>query len=98
MLVMYTLYQSISVSMPQTAYLKLIDVWLMFCLMLPFTIFLFQIVSEVLRAQREVKAWVEDETRRNYSGRKISQFTIPAFTVIFIICYCVVAALYYNYD
>ena len=36
MLVMYTLYQSIAVSLPQTAYLKMIDVWLLFGLMMPF--------------------------------------------------------------
>jgi hypothetical protein len=70
MLVMYTLYKSISVSMPQTAYLKLIDVWLMFCLMLPFAIFLFQIVFEVLRAQSEVKTWVGDESRGKFSVEK----------------------------
>ena len=29
MLVMYTLYQSISATLPQTAYLKMIDYWLL---------------------------------------------------------------------
>ena len=38
MLVMYTLYQSISLTIPMTAYLKLIDNWLIFCLLVPFFI------------------------------------------------------------
>ena len=40
MLVMYTLYQSIARSLPQTAYLKLIDAWLLFGLISPFFVFL----------------------------------------------------------
>ena len=48
MLVMYTLYQSISGTLPQTSYLKMIDVWLLFGLMLPFVIFLFQVLNQLL--------------------------------------------------
>ncbi len=40
MLVMYTLYQSVSNSLPQTAYLKMIDYWLLFGLVVPFFIIL----------------------------------------------------------
>ena len=36
MLVMYTLYQSVSNSLPATAYLKMVDVWLLFGLIVPF--------------------------------------------------------------
>ena len=36
MLVMYTMYQSIIETMTRTAYLKLIDFWLLFCLLVPF--------------------------------------------------------------
>ena len=43
MLVMYTLYQSINESMTKTAYLKMIDYWLLFCLLVPFTIFMIEI-------------------------------------------------------
>jgi len=44
MLVMYTLYQSISGTLPQTAYLKMIDVWLLFGLLMPFVVFLFEVI------------------------------------------------------
>ena len=50
MLVMYTLYQSIAVSLPQTAYLKMIDVWLLFGLMMPFIVFLLEVFFELVIA------------------------------------------------
>ncbi len=43
MLVMYTMYQSISDSLIKTAYLKMIDYWLLFCLLMPFVIFMIEI-------------------------------------------------------
>ena len=38
MLVMYTLYQSISETLPHTAYMKMIDIWLFCGLIFPFVI------------------------------------------------------------
>lgn len=45
-LVMYTLYQSVEASLPQTAYLKLIDIWLLMGLLLPFVIMLILIAVD----------------------------------------------------
>ena len=39
--------------MPKTAYLKLIDIWLIFCLIVPFITFIIQIVWELQRAKRD---------------------------------------------
>ena len=50
MLVMYTLNQSVSSKLPATAYMKLIDVWLLFGLLLPFVIILLLILMEHLPA------------------------------------------------
>lgn len=47
MLVMYTLFQSITSSMPNTAYLKLLDYWLMFGLIMPFIIFTAEVLLEL---------------------------------------------------
>ena len=47
MLVMYTLYQSILDTLPQTSYLKLIDIWLIACLTLPFLVFLVEVISQI---------------------------------------------------
>ena len=44
LLVIYTFYQSIAASIPKTAYLKLVDIWLMFILLMPFTIFVIEII------------------------------------------------------
>ena len=46
MLVMYTLNQSVSSKLPATAYMKLIDVWLLFGLLLPFVIIILLILME----------------------------------------------------
>ncbi len=43
MLVMHTLYQSINQSLIKTAYLEMIDYWLIFCLLIPIVIFLIKI-------------------------------------------------------
>ncbi len=43
MLVMYTLYQSTSSTLPQTPYLKMIDVWLLAGLIIPFLVFIVMI-------------------------------------------------------
>ena len=43
MLVMYTLYQATSSSLPQTSYLKYIDVWLLPGLLKPFVVFLLEV-------------------------------------------------------
>ena len=48
MLVMYTLYQSIAANLPQTAYLKMIDIWLIGGLMIPFIIFNILIAIDML--------------------------------------------------
>ena len=50
MLVMYTLYQSILDTLPQTSYLKLIDIWLIACLTLPFLVFLVEVVSQISKS------------------------------------------------
>ena len=53
MLVMYTLYQSIAASLPQTAYLKMIDIWLLFGLMMPFVVFLFEVFFQLIKQRLE---------------------------------------------
>jgi hypothetical protein len=78
MLVMYTMYQSISQSLPQTAYLKFIDIWLMFCLLVPFFVFVVQVsISPTLSARLFCakvlcKAFVYLDLRFVLFGAKIS--------------------------
>ncbi len=43
LLVLTTLFISVSQSLPQTAYVKLLDIWLIFCLLVPFSEVLLQV-------------------------------------------------------
>ena len=47
MLVMYTFFQAISISLPKTAYIKLLDIWLLFGLILPFASFVLNIIEQI---------------------------------------------------
>ncbi len=55
MIVMYTMYQSISADILKTAYLKMIDVWLIFCLSVPFVVFMIQISWKLTKTTKTAK-------------------------------------------
>ena len=54
MLVMFFLYNNVSISMPSTAYLKLLDFWLIFGLIIPFLVFTVIIAWEIMD-QKSIK-------------------------------------------
>jgi hypothetical protein len=92
MLVMYTMYQSINESLVKTAYLKMIDFWLLFCLLVPFTIFMIEIFWLLRRTEVNLKTennWTE-ENGKKWSSRRIIQILMPG---IFIIIYFASAAI-----
>ena len=53
MLVMYTLFQSVALTLPTTAYLKLLDYWLIFGLIMPFFVFSTLIYNELLTQRKK---------------------------------------------
>lgn len=55
MLVMHTLYQSTADVLPTTGYIKLIDIWLIFGLVLPFVVFTSLIMIRVIPNLRMVE-------------------------------------------
>ena len=79
MLVMYTLYQGVSASMPKTADLKFIDIWLLYGLVVPFVTFVVETILRLLSTDIEEEEKVEEE-KRGY-GRlinvRVSNKTIP---------------------
>ena len=79
MLVMYTLYQGVSASMPKTADLKFIDIWLLYGLVVPFVTFVVETILRLLSTDIEEEEKDEEE-KRGY-GRlinvKVSNKTIP---------------------
>ncbi len=105
MLVMYTLYQSISYTIPQTAYLKLIDYWLIFCLLTPFSIFIIETAWYLEESRKKIRkinekssGWFRNEKNQYiWTQRLFFQVFIPAFTSLFILLYFGCAAyLYYT--
>jgi hypothetical protein len=100
MLVMYTMYQGISATLPKTAYLKFIDVWVFFCLLVPFIVFLIEVYWELtitksrkkmLRAQKKIPGWTVGKERpakvEVIPFRRPVQFITIFLTLSFIIGY-----------
>lgn len=78
MLVMLTLHQSVSDDLPQTAYVKFIDFWLIAGMVVPFIVFLVVIVLELIPD-------TEGPTRHRI--QKCCQFCIPSATLLFVIMF-----------
>lgn len=97
MLVMYTMYQSINEPLTKTAYLKMIDYWLLFCLLVPFVIFLIEIywlLKKEMEAASCNKSWTNVKQKKSL-GRKIIQLLVPALTCLFIVAYVLVVVCIY---
>jgi len=95
LLVMYTMYQSISESLIKTAYLKMIDYWLLFCLLVPFLIFMIEIYWLLQKTQNlnaTAKGWIIDENQK-ISYRKQIQYIALGIPIFFISIYILVAIL-----
>jgi len=103
LLVTYTMYQSITDSLTHTAYLKMIDIWLLFCLLVPFITFMLEIYLLVQKSQANLndtsKGWVKDEReieQRPQKRMKQIQWFVHGFTLVFILLYFIVALLMFN--
>jgi len=93
MLVMYTMYQSISEALVKTAYLKMIDYWLLFCLLTPFVIFMIEIFWLLERPQNineSTKGWIDNE---NVSKRKVVRYSAYISSALFVCIYAFIALL-----
>ncbi len=112
MLVMYTLYQSVSNTLPQTAYLKMVDIWLLMGLILPFFIILILITMDSLHLEDKgndvmvmgttVKTWTGSmgwtKDNRHLKRRFVrsSKVIVPLFTFLGMFGFWVVA-LYHSF-
>ncbi len=63
MLVMYTLYQSVSNALPATSYIKLIDIWLLAGLILPFIVFLVLIIVDMSQTKASNQGFLPTSIR-----------------------------------
>ena len=101
MLVLYTLFQSITTEIPSTAYLKLLDIWLIICLVLPFVIFMIEVILEIWKRRLEnqnnfivvkvgdvVKRIPDPGRHRTRLGFKMAmQIIFPIICVVFLVMY-----------
>ncbi len=94
MLVMYTMYQSISESLVKTAYLKMIDYWILFCLLMPFLIFMIEIhwllqITQIHNTSK--KCWIEKNQKKTKFNKKIIKYAVHGLTFLFVIIYMAIA-------
>ena len=97
MLVMYTLYQNSIQQVPSTAYLKLLDYWLIFGTLVPCFTFVVLIFWEISKEKEEHSIYPTHRTmippERKSKGRccKVwSQILLPFVSVTYIIAYIIV--------
>ena len=98
MLVMYTLFQSVAISLPTTAYLKLLDYWLIFGLIMPFFVFSAEVINELIM---ERSTRVQVKSANKMYGEVDTKFIIYAryvlcgITVAFTFIYMIIALIIY---
>ena len=99
MLVMYTLYQSISATLPQTAYIKMIDCWLLIGLIIPFAVFIILVVVEYFNGQEKKRLFIKSGSESEPMSRRILQIgklTVPLTTLMFFFIYATIAIYMYS--
>ena len=89
---MFTLYTSVAGSLPTTSYVKIIELWLLFHLFVPFLIFLIIFKRELLLVA-DVKHFNDHDSDKTnidtlrFLGEKAIPCATTAFTVVyFTIC------------
>jgi len=107
MLVMYTMYQGVSQSLPKTSDMKFIDWWLLFCVIVPFLAFMTEIMWEhnLIRKNSRVikkskKSWAapttEEDKPINAPYQRQIQILFILSTLAFTIGYAALAINYYS--
>nr|XP_040574129.1 gamma-aminobutyric acid receptor subunit rho-2-like [Lepeophtheirus salmonis] len=94
-LVMYTLYQSVSSSLPSTAYNKMIDYWLIFSLIMPFVVFVLEVLIELLNQSLE-SGPSKLKLRLKVFLTRFCKTLIIGVTIIFDVTYWVYNIITYN--
>jgi hypothetical protein len=98
MLVMYTMYQSISDALVKTAYMKMIDYWLLFCLLMPFIIFMIEIYWLLLKRVKSIKeitkGWITITNVKVFKKNFVRYFTYSS-SALFVCIYALIGMLMY---
>ena len=96
MLVMYTLYMAVSNKLPPTSYIKLIDIWLIFGLTLPFTVFFLHVLIEHFPVSHPDPATAIKLKRTRDIFISVGRFVLPGLITAFSTLYFLSAGLIYN--
>lgn len=103
LLVLYTFFNQTSSSLPQTAYVKMVDAWFFFCTILLFVIIMAHIYVERMSTslveplgQRGNGPWQRVETFKR--GHVLPEtflmvlrtYVCPAIVIVFLIVYCTI--------
>ena len=99
MLVMQTLQANISQELPKTSDIKMVDVWLMAGIIVPFLVFLVLVVVELLASEHGGCDHGLDKKRVLTQERfhMVSKVLIPIMTSIFVLTYIFVALWIVNH-
>ena len=103
MLVSYTLYQSISEYFPHTSYMKMIDIWLISGLILPFFIISILIIMDYLIMKDKNKVINIKKKKSKIGGLtpklflKITQVILPFIVGILCVIYWIIGLRHYNF-
>ena len=102
MLVSYTLYQSISEYFPHTSYMKMIDIWLISGLILPFFIISILIIMDFLIMKEKNKVSVIKKKKKiggltSKLFLKITQVILPITVGILSVIYWIAGLRHYNF-
>ena len=96
-LVMYTLYMAVSNKLPPTSYIKFIDVWLIFGLTLPFTVFFLHFLIEHLPTRHQDPDTEERLVTAKRGLVTFAKMVMPCIILTFGMVYLSVAVhLYFN--
>ena len=96
MLVMYTLYQSVSVALPPTSFIKMIDIWLIFGLVMPFSVFFLLVMIDHLPSTRPDQADVYNLFQIREVMVVFAHFVLPVLILVFALSYLITAIYIYN--
>ena len=93
MLVLYMLYQSIVASMPITVYMKLLDYWLIFNLVMPFLVFITLVSWEIMK-DKPTNQVMDIQENENWQRKKkycklTMQIILPSISGIFVLSYII---------
>ena len=101
MLVTYTLYQSLSSYLPQTSYMKMIDIWLFVGLIFPFFNVTILVIMDalIMKEKDEVIDMKIDQTITMNSNRfmRSMQIILSAIGGIFCVMYWIVGLYHYYF-